>query len=145
MADVLHIDASELQRNLDRLPQLLMSALQDTMEDACVIVEDEAAELSHPIDTGLLKGSITHYVEEQSASVRGVVGTNVEYAPYVHEGTGIYAENGRRAVPWVYCDARGNFHTTSGMKPRPFLRKALDNNRDRIKNLFATILEVIRL
>jgi HK97 gp10 family phage protein len=38
-----------------------------------------------PVDTGTLRRSITHRVER--AGERGVVGTNVNYAVYVHEGT----------------------------------------------------------
>lgn len=54
----------------------------------------------------------------------GYVGSNLEYAPYVHQGTGIYAKDGnsRKQVPWVYYSEKdGQRHVTKGTKPRPFL------------------------
>lgn len=43
-----------------------------------------------PVDTGRLRGSISYSVEGEEC----YVGTNVNYAPYVEFGTGIYAETG---------------------------------------------------
>lgn len=43
------------------------------------------------IDTGNLRNSVTHDVQKQENAV--YVGTNVEYAPYVHEGTARMAPN----------------------------------------------------
>lgn len=40
-----------------------------------------------PVDTGRLRASITHSLEQDSAGLVGVVGTDVEYAPYVFLGT----------------------------------------------------------
>lgn len=40
-----------------------------------------------PVDTGRLRSSITHSLEQDSAGLVGVVGTDVEYAPYVELGT----------------------------------------------------------
>jgi len=59
--------------------------------------------------------------------------TDKEYAPYVHQGTGLFAKNGdgRKDVPWHYQDAEGNWHSTSGQKPNPFLERALDENKDK--------------
>jgi HK97 gp10 family phage protein len=60
----------------------------------------------------------------------------LEYAPYVEFGTGLFAENGGRTdVPWCYQDDEGNWHTTSGMKPQPYMRPALEENRNEIINI----------
>lgn len=91
-----------------------------------------------PVDTGQLRSSITHEVKGDVCAV----GTNVEYAPYVHQGTGIYAVNGDgRPTPWRYQDDEGNWHSTIGQKPQPFLTKALDQNRDEISKMFYEMLE----
>lgn len=86
-----------------------------------------------PVDTGNLRSSITHEVVDETCAI----GTNVEYAPYVHQGTGIYATDGSgRNTPWSYQDEEGHWHTTIGMPPRPFLTSALDSNRDEITRIF---------
>ena len=89
------------------------------------------------IDTGRLRGSITHATKDGVSRVRHSnskgagqhdavsrphseyevwIGTNVEYAPYVEYGT-------------------------RKMSPRPYLRPALDNNRKLVRKLFADALK----
>ena len=41
-------------------------------------------------------------------------------------------EGGRTDVPWNYQDDKGEWHSTSGMRPQPFMRPALDENREKI-------------
>ena len=108
-------------------------AIQDGLKKACHMVETAAKEKC-PVDDGTLRASITHSVEHD----KGIVGTNVEYGPYVEFGTGLFAEggNGRKDVPWHYQDARGNWHTTSGQHPQPFMRPALTENKDKILDEF---------
>ena len=77
------------------------------------------------VDTGALRNSINHRVIDETC----YVGTNQEYAIYNEFGTGIYTDGGGgRKTPWVYQDARGNFHKTVGMKPIHFLKDAVANN-----------------
>jgi HK97 gp10 family phage protein len=52
----------------------------------CVKVES-AAKARCPVDTGRLRSSITWRIESEHDGVVGIVGTNVEYAIYVHQGT----------------------------------------------------------
>jgi HK97 gp10 family phage protein len=78
-----------------------------------------------------LRRSITSKVESRGDRVEGIVFTPLEYAPYVEFGTGLFAEEGgRKDVPWSYKDDKGQWHTTSGMKPQPYLRPALNENRE---------------
>ena len=54
----------------------------------------------------------------------------------VEYGTGLFAEDGGRTdVPWHYQDEKGEWHSTSGMKPQPFMRPALNENREKIKQI----------
>ena len=97
---------------------------------ACTRVENEA-KTNAPVDDGTLRMSITHEID--AARLQGIVGTNVEYAPYVEFGTGIFAAGGDgRKTPWSYKDASGKWHFTKGQHPHPFLVPALDNNRKKI-------------
>ena len=58
-----------------------------------------------PVDTGRLRNSITHMQYDENTEV---IGSNVEYAPYVCLGT-------------------------HKMAPRPFLRPAAENHREEYK------------
>lgn len=103
---------------------------------ACAIVE-RAAKENAPKGTGELKRSITSTIEEIDGRLEGVVFTPLEYAPYIEYGTGLFAEDGgRQDVPWRYKDDEGNWHSTSGMKPHPYMRPALNENRIKIIDLF---------
>lgn len=108
-------------------PQTIAAALGQ----CCALVERTAKELA-PKDNGELRRSITSKVEGNV----GIVFTPLEYAPYVEFGTGLFAETaGRKDVPWCYQDDEGEWHSTSGQKPQPFLRPALEQNRANIKKL----------
>lgn len=97
-------------------------------------------------------------VEVKGKTVIGRISSNVKYAVYVHQGTGRFAvnKNGRKGW-WVYVpgsDVRGrngkviltkgqaikkavymrkalglNAKVTEGIKPNPFLRRALQKSR----------------
>ena len=85
-----------------------------------------------PVDTGNLRNSITHEVVEDENAV--YIGTNNEYAAYVCLGTGKYAEGGR-PTPWVYQDAKGQFHWTAGNKAQPFLKPAVADHKEQYREI----------
>lgn len=107
--------------------------LEKGMAKAVLLVEREA-KMNAPRDNGDLARSITSKVESSGGEVEGTVFTPLFYAPYVEYGTGLFAEDGdgRKDVPWNYQDDEGNWHSTSGQKPQPFMRPALDENREQI-------------
>ena len=106
--------------------------LEQALGRVCAIVERAAKEKA-PKGTGELRRSITSKIEAQGNELVGVVYTPLEYAPYVEFGTGLFAEEGGRTdVPWCYQDDKGEWHTTSGMKPQPYMRPALDENREKV-------------
>ena len=109
--------------------------LEIAMGKACALVERSAKEKA-PKGNGELRRSITSKVEQGVNGVVGTVYTPLEYAPYVEFGTGLFAENGgRQDVPWNYKDDKGEWHSTSGMKPQPYMRPALNENREQIKRI----------
>lgn len=124
--------------NLDKLISKLekLDNVNQAMEQACILVENEA-KIKCPVDNGLLRNSITHYIEDNPDELVGVVGTNVEYAPYVEFGTGIYSSLGNgRQDRWKYKDAKGEWHSTIGQHPQPYLQPALEENRRKIEMMF---------
>lgn len=103
--------------------------LEQALKRACLIVERDAKQKA-PKDKGDLQRSITSTVIDGE----GIIYTPLEYAPYVEYGTGLFAEDGGRTdVPWYYYDEEtGELIRTSGQKPQPFMRPALDENREEI-------------
>ena len=65
-----------------------------------------------PVDTGRLRASITHLVDDRSVTI----GTNVEYAKYQEMGT-------------------------SRMKAQPFLEPGISNNMEQFKEIIRNELE----
>lgn len=132
----MNIEMEGLDGLEQRLSSLLDSAaLTEAMGKACALVERSAKQKA-PKGTGELRRSITSEVREEGGEIKGVVYTPLEYAPYVEFGTGLFAENGGRTdVPWHYQDDEGEWHSTNGMKPQPFLRPALNENREKIKRI----------
>lgn len=118
------LDSLEKAANLEKF--------EEALGRACAVVE-RAAKQNAPKDTGALRRSITSKVEKNGDVIQGVVYTPLEYAPYIEYGTGLFAEDGGRMdVPWNYQDDQGVWHSTSGQKPQPFMRPALDENREEI-------------
>lgn len=136
-------DSNELEQALSDFSAIkLPAALANAMEQACLAVEADA-KTNCPSQDGTLRASITHSVENEEGGVVGYIGSNLDYAPYVHQGTGIHAlmGNGRKQVPWVYYDAKsGTFVSTDGIEPTPFIQDAVDSNRAGILSYFGGIL-----
>lgn len=139
--------------------------IEKALNDATLAVERAAKINAQAIsDTGNgegLAGSIVSKVE----GTTGVVYTPLFFAPYVEYGTGIEAthptKQGRQDVPWVFVKNSGresssqksytleeakktmaflrskglDAYYTYGMKPQPFMRPALDDNREEILRL----------
>lgn len=123
------IEFKGLEEFIDRLEKLEDTTnVEAALGTACALVEG-AAKQKAPKGNGDLRRSITSKVE----NMEGVVYTPLEYAPYVEYGTGLFAESGGRTdVPWNYQDDKGEWHSTSGMKPQPYMRPALNENREQI-------------
>lgn len=91
-------------------------AIADAIDRALVAALEEVglaaegyAKRACPVDTGRLRNSITHIVDEGTRHV--IIGTNVEYAPYVELGT-------------------------RHQKPQPFLKPAANDHASTYKGIF---------
>jgi len=106
--------------NID--PGKLEKALKETIVDKLTLVGEAVtttAKEKSPYRTGDLRDDIHYVVDEKECSVK--IGTNKEYAPYLEFGTGDKAENGKGRPGWP------------GIKPQPFLRPAILENKDKIE------------
>ena len=109
----------------------IKAALLRALEKCGLVAEGYAKKLC-PVDTGNLRNSITHTVDEQEPAA--IIGTNNEYAAYVELGTGKYAEGGR-PTPWVYQDDEGHWHWTAGNPAQPFLKPAVADHQQTYRNI----------
>ena len=121
----------------------VLEAMQQTavraLEKCGLVAEDYAKKLC-PVDTGNLRNSITHVVDEQEPAA--IIGTDSEYSAYVELGTGIYSESGGgRPTPWVYQDAKGNWHYTRGNKAKPFLKPAAADHAGQYRDILESELK----
>ncbi|MBP5434057.1 hypothetical protein [Ruminococcus sp.] len=135
-------NSSEVLKELERITT-------KTLEELGLIAEGYA-KINTPVGTpestgvegygpgGTLRQSIAH------ASKDGVayVGSDIFYASYVELGTGLHAEGGKgRKTPWVWIDKNGKPHKTYGMKPRHFLKKAVQDHQREYKAIIENNLK----
>ena len=108
-------------------------AMTRARQDACNTVEGAAIDKA-PKKTGALRRSIKSKVELTGNSIEGIVYSPLEYAPYQEFGTGLFAENGNgRKTGWAYeHEKTGETIFTRGNRPHPFLRPAVNENKDKI-------------
>lgn len=114
---------------LEAMQQAAVRALEK-----CGLTAEGYAKKMCPVDTGNLRNSITHTVDEEEPAA--YIGSNVEYSVYVELGTGKYVSGGR-PTPWVYQDEKGNWHRTHGQKAQPYLKPAVADN----SNTYRKIIE----
>lgn len=86
--------------------------VQDTFLHTAAGVVEGDAKLLAPVKSGRLRDSITARVDGEQA----IIGTNVEYAPYMEYGTKF-------------------------TKARSYLRPSLDRNKEKLLGLFAQIFK----
>lgn len=87
----------------DAIDRALVAALEETG-----LVAEGYAKRACPVDTGRLRNSITHIVDEGTRHV--IIGTNVEYAPYVELGT-----RRQKPQPFLYPAANDHYSTYKGI------------------------------
>ncbi|WP_411329277.1 HK97 gp10 family phage protein [Blautia hansenii] len=131
-------DNGEWAKSIENATTEVINKQVKKMQKACLLVENEA-KVQCSADMGTLRASIHSEVEVTPESIVGRIGSQLEYAPYVHQGTGIYAKEGNgRKTPWKWFGKIGKYkgwHTTQGQKPQPFLQKAVTLSRSKIQNI----------
>lgn len=123
--------------------------VKNAMEDkAIAFLEGAASEIESAarrnsrVDSGQLKGSWTHLVDE--SALEATIGSSLENAIWEEFGTGEYAAEGNgRKGGWSYQDDAGDWHHTKGKKPNRTLQRAFDSKKtvitNRAKQLFGEL------
>lgn len=142
-----------MEIRIDGLDQLLAKldkmdadeALLKATQQATQAVQNSAKDLA-PVDTGLLRETITRQTEKKRKKIVGTVGSYLEYAPYVEFGTGLRGESSEHPP-----GKRLRFKLVKDKKPyqgqfaQPFLYPALLDNRKNIENIYKrNVQEMIR-
>lgn len=96
----------KFDNNIPKFKRLLEQEKKDILKRIGLFIEGEA-KLRTPVDTGLLRGSISHKVVSDKEVQ---VGTDIEYSDYVEFGT-------------------------SKKQAQPFLTPAFEENSQEIKNI----------
>lgn len=131
MNDFVFIDNSKIIKK--ELEEAFLKALE-----RCGMQAEGYAKDLVPVDTGNLRNSISHRVDEKEKVV--YIGTNSEYGAYVELGTGKYYKGGRQD-PWVYQDEEGRWHHTNGQRAQPYLKPAVADHKQTYKNIIKDELE----
>ena len=105
--------AVEIHDNSKEISEDIKAALLRGLEKCGLTAERFAKKLA-PYDTGNLRNSITHEVDDGEPAV--YIGTNVEYAPYVCLGT---------------------IH----MNAQPFLKPAVNDHKDEYRKILENSLK----
>ncbi len=131
------------------------------LEQAGAVLEGAAKPLA-PVDTGVLRASITHAYEEVGSDFRELLGSAKSYAPYMEFGTGTQSDfpgapHHRHRPPagaldrWAYLHGIESGFVVAraigrrgGLRPRRFLRNAWEQNQGRIADILVKILADIR-
>lgn len=127
----------ELTDNSDLVKGEMQAAVLRALEKCGMTAEGYAKKLC-PVDTGNLRNSITHVVD--AAEPAAIIGSASEYAAYVELGTGKYYPGGRQD-PWVYQDARGNWHMTHGQRAQPYLKPAVADHVAQYRSIIESELK----
>ena len=120
----------------DNSPEVL-AALEQAKARALEIIGGKIESYAKglvPVDTGALRNSITHAVDGDTV----LAGSAILYAPYVELGTG---KEYSPPPEWMENNApRGTGIISRSVKPRPYLRPAVENHIDEYKNVMETEL-----
>lgn len=95
---------------------------------------------------GELRRSIQYQVLDNAVEI----GTNLYYAPYVEYGTGLFGPAGQMITPrhakalhWVDENGEHFAKAVKGMKPRPFMHPAFQQNRTKVIEIFRNYIRGI--
>lgn len=106
---------------LHRAAEIIGGMAESYAKQEITRVVYDTPESPNYVRTGHLRNSITYKVRDEGSSVVVTVGSAMEYAPYVELGTGRNYEKS------------GGHGTFEGMKPRPYLRPAIENHKEQYK------------
>ena len=133
------------QNNIPEVLEALKGATEKALTEVGIKAEKYAKALC-PVGTpestgkkgyrgGTLRNCITFVVEGDELTI----GSNVEYAPYVELGTGPYFNTPPEWLQYVTEKGSGEGH--GYVRPRPYLRPAIEDHLDEYKRIMQNELK----
>ena len=121
---------ASLEAKVEKMSKNIKEDLARGVNQAAGLVEG-SAKRNCPVDTGNLRGSLHIMKQATPQDTTALVGTNVEYAPYVEFGTGTRGKstNTNTYVKVSYSPDR------AGQVAQPYLAPALRQNKNRIEQI----------
>ena len=122
------VSSVEVKSNLYVVGKMSKEAMVNALISVGLLTSGYAQDLC-PVDTGRLRDSITHAYSTDTGDGSAVllVGTNVEYAPYV--------ELGHRQQPGRFVPKIKKRLVRAWVPGKPFLRPAFENHTDEIEKI----------
>ena len=125
---------SVVSKKIDRVIKTLSSNVEEEVTEVTERILKNI-KTNAPVDTGYLRDSFNSSYSWKGKTFTGYIGSDCTYLKYVLYGTGKYATNGQgRSDGWVYKDRDGNYRFTYGIKPNPFIDKALVDEKREIRS-----------
>ena len=116
------MDSVKLDLNVKEVEEAIKAAAEAFLHEAAGEMEAQVKR-NTAVDTGQLKRSWSYIVDK--SKLEAYIGSPLENAIWEEFGTGEFALNGNgRKTPWSYQDAKGNWHYTTGKRPRRALHNA---------------------
>ena len=113
--------------NLENISSKLDGAVQNGVAKGGKAIQAQC-KAECPVDTGELRNSIVEETTGGGGKYTSEIGPTVDYGIYVEMGTGIYAGGGQ--TPWRYQDCKGQWHTTRGQRPQPYMEPGFEAGKD---------------
>ena len=113
--------------NLENISAKLDGAVQNGVAKGGKAIQAQCKAVC-PLDTAGLRNSIVEETTGGGGKYTSEIGPTVDYGIYVEMGTGIYA--GGRQTPWRYQDSKGQWHTTRGQRPHPYMEPGFEAGKD---------------
>lgn len=124
MSDMIEVEITQ-SPDFEAKTDALRKAVEKAVKAHAHLMRDYAAGIA-PVRTGRLKDSITSRTESEGSEISAIVGTNLEYAPYVEYGTGRGGDAFGGATYDGHTDESISYtEDWEGMLAQPYLRPAL--------------------
>ena len=131
-------DLEKIQKKMEQIVRDLRGGPALTAMKTATLGVQRRAKLNAPVDTGRLRASIWPSVKQSGNIITGVIGSNVEYAPYQEFGT-----YGSKGGYYVGLGAEKVREGRAGRKGLYYMRRALEQSAKEIRRLLSRFVEQV--